>query len=106
MDGSNKWCSRRDLGGNVGTKYQSVCSAPVWEAVCSTASTCRIIFYSSSGPLHKASSKSISNRLDSVWKQSNWRDRRSSSLQWHKWIVRIGERLCIILSRKHDGILA
>src|SRR5262249_59536512 len=67
MDGSNKWCSRRDLGGNVGTKYQSVCSAPVWEAVCSTASTCRILFYSSSRPLSKAFSKSISNRLDSVW---------------------------------------
>jgi hypothetical protein len=51
MGGSNKWCSRRDLGGNVGTKYQSVCSAPVWAAVCSTASTYRILSYSSSQPL-------------------------------------------------------
>ena len=48
MGVSNKWCSRRDLGGNVGTKYQSICSAPVWAAVCSTASTCRILFYSPS----------------------------------------------------------
>ena len=45
MGGSNKWCSRRDLGGNVGTKYQWVCSAPVWAAVCNTASTCRILLF-------------------------------------------------------------
>jgi len=54
MGGSNKWCSRHDLGGNVGTKYQSVCSVLVCALVCSTASTCRILFYSPS-PLYSPS---------------------------------------------------
>jgi len=48
MGGSNKWCNRRDLGGNAGTMCQSVCSAPVWAPVCSKASICRILFYWSS----------------------------------------------------------
>jgi len=54
MGDRNKWCSRRDLGGNVDTKYQSICSIPVCAAVCSTASTCRILFYSPS-PLYSPS---------------------------------------------------
>jgi hypothetical protein len=48
MGGSNKWCNRRDLGGNAGTMCQSVCSAPLWAPVCSKASNCRILFYWSS----------------------------------------------------------
>jgi hypothetical protein len=46
-DGSNKSCSRPDLRGNLGTKYQSVWPVPLWAAICNTASTCRILFYSS-----------------------------------------------------------